>query len=595
MKKLFILVFVFLFTFIPKASAQSAWTIPYFTSNIALLSDGRVQIVETINVDFNSLEKHGIYRDIPYVYKDDQGKKTYTEIAIQSVQQDNERAKYTTSQNESHKRVKIGEASRTISGKHTYRIEYTATGILRTYHGYDELYWNVTGNEWEADIKKVVATVTIPKNRIQKVACFEGYAGSQGECSAKQNSERQATFTNTDVLSTAKGITIVMGYIPGTVPILTVEPPKQLQDEVFTSPALLAFGLTLVWGIGFVISMWLRNGRDFWYKTPQILDQHAKGEVRPMVAHETTIVAFEPPAQLRPAEVGVLIDERADTLDITATLIDLATRGYITITEIPKKWLFGSSDYELTKINQTKSATKKQSNNDLLPYETMLLNRLFTSGDRVKLSTLKTEFYDDLAQIKKQLYHDIETKGLFVSNPETTRMKYLGLGFGIDVIAAGLLVLGVKLVHGPIFNSGIAVILVGLIAMIVSNFMPRRTAKGRELYRQTKGYRMFVGGAEKYRQQFFEKKNLFNEILPYAIVFGLTDKFAKAMKDMGIATSQPSWYSGTRPFNTSYFVSDISNFSKSLSSAITSTPSKSGGFSGGSSGGGFGGGGGGSW
>lgn len=82
----------------------------------------------------------------------------------------------------------------------------------------------------------------------------------------------------------------------------------------------------------------------------------------------------------------------------------------------------------------------------------------------------------------------------------------------------------------------------------------------------------------------------FAVILPYAIVFGVAEKFAKAFEKMGIEPQQPSWYVGSRPFNAVVFGGSMSSFSSSIGTAMAATP-------GGSSfsGGGFGGGGGGSW
>lgn len=281
------------------------------------------------------------------------------------------------------------------------------------------------------------------------------------------------------------------------------------------------------------------------------------------------------------------MDERADTLDISATIIDLANRGFLTIKEIQKKWVFGSTDYELKQTNKQTTA--------LLPYEKLLLDRLFISGKNITMSSLKTTFYDDLADVKKKLYEDVMKKKLFVAHPETIRAKYLGLGFAIFFLGVLCLFGAFPLVNAPLLTFGIGTLLIGILFMFVSRTMPRRSALGREYYQRVLGYQLFISGAEKYRQQFYEKKNLFNEILPYAIVFGLTGKFAKAMKDMGIKPTQPSWYTGHHAFVPIVFASEINNFSQSLSTAIASTPSKSGGFSGGSSGGGFGGGGGGSW
>jgi uncharacterized membrane protein len=141
----------------------------------------------------------------------------------------------------------------------------------------------------------------------------------------------------------------------------------------------------------------------------------------------------------------------------------------------------------------------------------------------------------------------------------------------------------------------LGLLICGIIFIFISFFMPRKTALGRETYRKARGYKLFVSGTEKYRQPFFEKENIFMEVLPYAMVFGVTNKLANAMKEMGIQQPQPSWYVGTTAFNISRFTSDVNNFSNSFSSVIASSPSGSGSGGGGVSGGGFGGGGGGSW
>lgn len=609
--KYILTVLLFCFFLVPPASAQSAWTISSFDSSITVQTDGTVLVTEIIDVDFTSLEKHGIYRDIPVIYQDDNGEKTYTKITVQSIKQDNSNAEYERKDNDNNTRIRIGDPDKTISGTHTYEIRYMVTGVLRSFTDHDELYWNVTGNDWEADIEKVNTTVILPKGEITKTSCFEGYTGGTNGCLfIGQVSDTVVSFANNDLLSPGKGITIAVGFTKGIVPILTVDPPKTIANDLFTFPSL--FGLVFAVAIGIVgsIGLWMKNGRDFWFKTRQILDPNAPQEVMPIGAKEITVVEFEPPEKLRPAEIGVLMDEKADTLDITATIIDLANRGYLTITEIPKKWLFGSTDYELTqsvisnevrdpKLQQNKQGislpTSRDRNDTLLSYEKILLDRLFPDSQTIKLSELRTTFYDDLAQVKKQLYADIMKKKLFIKNPESTRHVYIGIGFGVLILAGVCIWAGAQLILTPLLTFGFGTIISGVLLMITADKMPRRSAVGRELYQRAKGYQLFIGGAEKYRQQFLEKKNIFTDVLAYAIVFGLTEKFAKAMKEMGVTAQQPTWYSGVHTFNPGIFVSDVNAFSKSLSTAIASTPSKSGGFSGGSSGGGFGGGGGGSW
>jgi uncharacterized membrane protein len=283
--------------------------------------------------------------------------------------------------------------------------------------------------------------------------------------------------------------------------------------------------------------------------------------------------------------MGVLVDEKADQLDVTATIIDLATRGYLTIKEVPKKWMFGSVDYTLIK--------SKKNSDGLLPYETQLLDRLFETGNSVTISSLKKKFYKDLKVVENTLYKDVVGKNFFSKSPDKTRNFYRGIGIAMVVIGFfSLTVIGGLLSW---FGFGIGLIISGGIVLLLASIMPQRTAQGAEMLRRIKGYQLFISGAEKYKQQFFEKKNMFNEVLPHAIVFGLTEKFAKAMKDMGIEPSQPGWYVGSGPFNTMLFASQMNAFSSSMSQAIVSTPSGSGSGGGGFSGGGFGGGGVGGW
>lgn len=585
MKQIFVALLLFFFSVSP-TFAQAGWVITDFHSDITVDSTGSVLIKESINVDFNNLDKHGIYRDIPVVYQDDAENKTYTNVEIISVTQDNQKAEYKRIDNENNLRIRVGDPDKTISGKHSYLLTYKATGVLRSFADYDQFYWNVTGNEWEAPIERASANVTLPKDGIKKITCFQGYVGDTTSCVSSAPSPASAIFASDRPYNPTEGLTIVVDYTKGMVPILTIAPPKKITDDIFSATSFISFFLALACGIVGMLWVWMKNGRDLWFRTRRQMDPNAKEELMPLSVNEPVVVEFEPPEKLRPAELGVLMDEKADTLDITATIIDLANRGFLTIKEIEKKWLFGSKDYEM---HRTKMAADK-----LLSYEKLLLDRLFVSGDIIKMSSLKMTFYNDLAEVKKKLYEDVMKKNFFVENPESKRNAYVGIGVGVSVLGGILMYFGFHFVIASLVSFGAGTILIGIILLFISQTMPRRSAYGRELYQRVKGYELFISSAEKYRQQFFEKKNMFNEILPYAIIFGLTGKFAQAMKDMGVTPKNPTWYSGTHTFTPTVFASDVNSFSKSLSSAIAATPSSSG-SSGGSSGGGFGGGGGGSW
>jgi uncharacterized membrane protein len=545
-----------------------------------------VDVTEILEVDYRANEKHGIFRDIPYVYQDEGRTKTYTEIQVKNVLRDSAKEPYEIQKNDGNIRIKIGDAGKTISGKHEYQILYTAKGILRSFSDHDELYWNVTGNNWPTNIDAASSVVILPKGKMEKVACYEGYSGSPGECQSEIDSPTSASYTASRFISEGEGMTIVAGFTKGLVPIIVVPRPKTFWEKFIEWPSQVTLWTGILGALGFIVYTWYKKGRDPWFG--QSVTEIEGGQEKPMPigAHETVVVEFTPPENLRPAEIGVLMDQRADTVDVVATIIDLATRGYLTITEVPKKWVFGSTDYELIQ--------KKQPDTSLRNYEKILLNKLFDSGDIVRVSSLKQTFYEELKQVKDALYTDVVTKGFFPKNPDQVWQNYFATGI-VFVVLGGV---GISITVGNdliiLSDLCFALIVAGVLFVLFSFFMPRRSAKGREMYRRARGYHLFINSAEKYRQQFFEKKNLFNEVLPYAIMFGLTDKFFNAMKDIGIKPST-TWYVGSHPFSYSGFNSSMGAFTSSMSTAIASTPKSSGGFSGGSSGGGFGGGGGGSW
>ena len=588
MKKLILVLALFLLSHIStnQAFAQSTWKISSFDSAVQLEKTGQITVTETIFADFGNISKHGIYRDLPYVYQSDK-EKIYTTINILAIERNDENEKYESIKNSSNLRLKIGNANITISGIQKYTVVYSVEGVLRNFGDYDELYWNTTGNDWEVPIEKASSSITIPFEGIQKTACFEGSLGSQTPCVTQSNTLQTANFTSYN-LSPGQGQSVVLGYRPGIIPILVIAPPKTTWERITNPYSLFSFVIVFILGNFFVVRKWWTSGRDKFFRVRYVFDKNAKETTKPLFHKDTIVVEYTPPEKLRPAELGVLQDEKADTKDITATIIDLASRGFMDIEEIPKKWLFGTSDYKLIR--------KKTGSSELLNYEGLLFDKLFSHGTDgvVKISELKQKFYTDLAKVKTQLYEDVVAKKFFPTNPEKVRTKYFGIAFFVLVASISLCVLSINKIP-ELLDIFLASTSAGILLLVISKFMSRRTARGQEIYRRIQGYQLFISQVEKHKQQFLENKNIITEILPYTIIFGLTEKFAKALKDIGIDAPTPTWYHSTHPFIFSDFSKSMNTFSSSMSSSISSAPRSSGFSGGGSSGGGFGGGGGGSW
>lgn len=584
--KILLLFISLLLYFTPHVSAQNSWEIRDFNSTILIQKSGTVLIKESISVDFNTLNKHGIYRNIPYIYNTKSDEKRYSEITIQSVERNDRKEKFAISKNDSHLQIKIGDPDKTISQQQKYTITYLVKGVLDSYNDFDEFYWNVTGNDWEVPISSASSLLTIETGEFLNSSCYQGVFGATTLCSVEKISPQTLTFTSTK-LSFQEGLTIAASFPKGTIPILSIEKPKSLLQKVAQPHILFLGGFLSLIGVGSILLLWYINGRDYWHNNIPITDRSLTGRIKPIGAKETLVVEFESPEKLTPAEIGVLMDEKADTLDVTATLIDLATKGYLSITEVEKKWVFGTRDYILKK--------KKGDTSSLLIFEKELFTRLFSSGDEISLSSLKQKFYDDLRIVKTKLYEEIVKKEIFFDNPESIRSKYVIssiIGFFIALFSTFY---GGVAQENPYFLIiGISLLITCIFLFLFSEKMPRRTAHGRELYRRARGFKRFLSGSEKNRQNYYEQKNLFNYLLPYAITFGVTEKFAKHMKDLGQMPESVSWYSGPS-FHLATLSSSMNTFSSTLSTAMASTPSSSGSSGGGFSGGGGGGGGGGSW
>lgn len=538
------------------SGAETGWVIKNFDTTINVSKDATLDVTEKIAVDFGVLQKHGIYRDIPIKYNDNVGQAYKLRFKLISVTDKSGRDWPYELSGWNTKSIKIGDADRTISGEQTYIIKYQIKRGIRFLET-DELYWNATGNQWGVPIESAKATVNFPEGTENiKTECYFGAMGSKNlNCNA-QSQGRVAIFAASN-LSSYEGLTIVAGAPKGTLtaPTAAAKIADTLRDN-------LSYIILLLSLIAFLL-IWYARGRD-------------------PTGKKTIAPEFAPPENLSPSMMGTLKDERADMLDISVGIIYLASRGFLTIKELEKKGVFGKKDYEFAK--KSSSATKS-------PFETKLMDALFGGQDSKKLSELKNHFYTSIPGLKDQLYQDVLKRGYFATNPNLTRGAAIALG----VIIPGGLMFVSALISGSLTSAIVSGILLLPFAIWFGLAMPRKTAEGAEALRKTRGFRMFIYTAERYRARFEEDKNIFSKYLPYAMMFGLTQKWANAFK--GLDVTPPDWYTGHGTFNAIIFADAMTDASRSMSSTMVSSPQSSGssGFGGGFSGGGFGGGGGGSW
>ncbi len=503
--------------------------------------------------------------------------------------------------------LKIGDPHNGgISGTQHYVVSYTVDGWVNpanAQHSGDELNWNVIGSGWTVPLSRLTLAVTGPAAAHDAV-CFAGPSGSTTPCTSVAVAGTGASFTQ-DALAVGDQWTAVTGWPGGTFHTAPILGPR-FSATAPLNPAGVGGGaaaVVLLGGIGLAAVRVRRVGRDQEYLglTPGLRPADGQGTLVGPRRRAAVSVQFAPPDGTRPGEIGTLVDEQADPVDVTATLVDLAVRGYLRIEEVPRSNPNKKpKDWTLVRL--------KASDGELLEFEGTLLDRLFAGRDKVALSELKTTFASSMAAVQTGLYRHVTERGWFRANPRTVRAAWRAAGIALVVVGA---VVTAVLVNAQVQARGVALVgvaiaVVGLVVAALAKAAPARTPDGTAVLAQTLGFRRYLATAEANQLQFEEGQDIFSRYLPYAIVFGLADRWARVFAEVaasGRAVAQPGWYVGYyNPvpglFWGQAFAGSMERFSSVATESLSApTPGSSGGsgFGGGFSGGGVGGGGGGGW
>ncbi|WP_345017419.1 DUF2207 domain-containing protein [Actinomadura keratinilytica] len=450
-----------------------------------------------------------------------------------------------------------------LTGRRTVVLEYDVRGAVAPMGDTEELRWPAAGG-WRVPVAESRATVD-GGAMIRNINCFAGPPGTAIGCTQfyTNHTHTQGVFSQQEMLA-GEYLTVVVGYPPGATGGKAIHERRHTVATAFSINAVTASALLglLVLLLGGIVLLYLLRGRD----ARVVGRRAAEGDHAPVAG-----ARFEPPDGVRPGQIGTLIDEQADVIDVTATIVDLAVRGHLLIEEQDRE-ATGRLDWTLRRLPAPAD--------DLLRYERILLEALFTGADGaprdgVRLSELDGTFADALARVRSAMYDDVVEQGWFARRPDAVRSRWTIAGMVLTVLGiAGTVALAL---FTDMALAGLAVIIAGAALAYGGQYMPAKTARGSTVLAHTIGFRAFLergelpaeAGAELDSR---ERIALFSRFLPYAVVFGVVGPWAKTVEDAGEraeGADNLAWYEGPAEWDLSRFAESMRVFTLTTSGAIS--------------------------
>jgi uncharacterized membrane protein len=206
----------------PFSLAVRSIVIQHFDEHVVINPDGMIEVTETIEAEFIGSNWHGIYRTIPIEYATPQGLNYTLFLEPLSVTDDTgQPLKYERSWQGRNTKFTIyvpnpDNATRTVI------LRYRVLNALTFFDDHDELYWNVTGNEWEAPIEHASAQIELPAGVTGLHAIsYSGPSGSRVQDAEVESRSNLVAFRSTHSFEFHEGLTErlqCLGFWPQSLP-----------------------------------------------------------------------------------------------------------------------------------------------------------------------------------------------------------------------------------------------------------------------------------------------------------------------------------------------------------------------------------------
>lgn len=394
----------------------------------------------------------------------------------------------------------------------TYRV---AGAAHRSAGGTTTVRWNVLQG-LDAQVDTVGATLGLPA-QFRDFQCVAGPPGTAQSCALAEG----APHTGQPRISDGpRGESEIVGL--RTVFAATDVKADERVDEKWTvgrafsvAPVPLGVALGLL-ALG-ALALWLlhrRGGRD---ADPA----GAAREIARFERHDGVSV-FKVGDSVLPGQIGTVVDERVDPIDVTATILDLAIRGHVLIEELPRRAEFAPADWTFRRL------PGERDDAPLRPFETELLDAIAPqTGQAVTVSEIGPALSAHVPSIQSKLYDEMVELGWYERRPDATRNVW-NQGALVALILA-VAATGVLAAFTAFGLAGLALVALALGLAFVAQEMPARTSSGAEL----------LAGLGVLRQQLLshptdempkghELREL-SQVLPYAVVLGGLDRWIAAL------------------------------------------------------------------
>lgn len=363
------------------AQTPSTERITSFDSQVTMSRSGEVEVTETITVIARGDQiRRGIFRDFPT----QRGQQWYgpyrVSFDILDVSRDGQPESWFVERGGYATRLYIGDNNRILRpGTYTYKITYRTDRQVGFFADRDELIWNVTGNFWAFPIDRATATIIPPGGAsITSTTAYTGaFGASEKAARVGGTAGGYATAETTDVLKPREGLTVTVTLPPGSV-----RPPDVAQSIAYlwrdAAPVWLGLlGLLVV--VTYYGVVWTAYGKD-----PD---------------SDTIIPRYNPPHGVGPAACRYILSMGWDAKGFTAAIVNLAAKGFVTITEFEK---------DKFKLTRTANSAKEAK---LTPGETAVALKLF--GDKLWTSFVFRAEHHAIADsarksLKRSLKEDFE-------------------------------------------------------------------------------------------------------------------------------------------------------------------------------------------